>query len=573
MNIRRLTLVLLFLFVALALFGCRGRLLGPAHTPSPTPMPEPGIEVPVSGGGWQVTLTKAYTDTVLSSGYYPNRSTYTANEGYVFLLVDLHFRDFDPTKQMEISEDQVAIVETSGAIHTASGGGFTDRDLCADCTIKFTGVAGSFSGLRTTFVFTVDAATVGEPWELRFLDVPPIPFAVGETPTHGFTTEAAAIPAVLPPGCAVPTDLSSRADGLIAFQRFENAATVVGALSPTGGLVASCRDLSSGDVLAAPDGALLLQTQPLRGWPSLLLIEPGKKGNKVISLVRNSPALSMTFDSSGRYVIFRAQSLGQEGWSLFVYDRKSGQPTLVRETSWLEFSHLTNSRLLVTVYEKEQERRVGYIWDLASAGDAVDAKVPELVALPASVNPDSLTSDGAHVLQVRDAGSDRELVLSGLDGSAPVTVARSSDWSLSGGALSPDGKSLVIDQWTQSKSTLTLFNVASGDKQTLVQGCDWSYNHFSLDGRWVLVGCTVSSASDAGKRDSTVYVFDAVTGAQVQSVPGAADAYFSPDGSRIAYSMVEDARPVMYLISLPSGPAQSLGNGSLLGWPPAVSWH
>jgi hypothetical protein len=60
-----------------------------------TPTATPGIGVAVQGGGWEVIITNVHQETRLKAGIGFTEQSWTVNEGYVFLVVDVTFRQVD----------------------------------------------------------------------------------------------------------------------------------------------------------------------------------------------------------------------------------------------------------------------------------------------------------------------------------------------------------------------------------------------------------------------------------------------------------------------------------------------
>jgi len=176
---------LIFLF----LVGCN------ASTPTPTP----GIGVNVRGGGWEVKIAEAHQETELKVGSGFNEKSWTAKEGYAFLVVDVTFRQLDsssttpapvsdnpsetPTSSLfdtnSISTNQVALLDQEGTIVTSAGAIFANGqmgDVCGDCSVTlFTGEG----DLEVSLVFILKKDSIsGKVFKFQFREVPLIPFTV-----------------------------------------------------------------------------------------------------------------------------------------------------------------------------------------------------------------------------------------------------------------------------------------------------------------------------------------------------------------------------------------------------------
>jgi hypothetical protein len=146
-------------------------------TATPTPTPTPGMGVPVSDGVVELTVTYARLDSSVVSHFLLGE-TYTAKEGYTFLIVDATLRSLDPDQELLLSTEQFALVTEEGRIISASGGGWEDN-LCVGCVQTLTGPTG-WTQEEVTTVFVLRIEEAGQTYKLQFRELPLIPLVIEE---------------------------------------------------------------------------------------------------------------------------------------------------------------------------------------------------------------------------------------------------------------------------------------------------------------------------------------------------------------------------------------------------------
>ncbi len=169
-------------------------------TPTATPTPIPGVGVPVRGGGWEVKITKVHRETKLKVGSGFTERSWGVEQGYIFLVVDVIFRQLSsltPTPapaadnvsataipasfefESSVSSNQVALLGEDGTIITSAGAIFNDiqiGDICENCNVTLFTQTGH---LEVSIVFVVKKDAInGKTFKFQFREVPLIPFVV-----------------------------------------------------------------------------------------------------------------------------------------------------------------------------------------------------------------------------------------------------------------------------------------------------------------------------------------------------------------------------------------------------------
>jgi len=131
-----------------------------------------GIGVPVLSGGWEVTVKNARKANELKT-YIGD--TYTANPGYIFLIVDIMFRNLDNSERT-VSTKNIAIINPKSEIISARGSGDGTSFCGVDCDATNYFQAGSERAI--SFVFVLEKEAINQVFKLQFQDLPRIPFRV-----------------------------------------------------------------------------------------------------------------------------------------------------------------------------------------------------------------------------------------------------------------------------------------------------------------------------------------------------------------------------------------------------------
>lgn len=533
----------------------------PTFTPPPiTPTPQGGMGVPVASGMWQITIEGAREESSIESGFYPNRTTYTPKEGLTFLIVDLSVRTLEPGQTIAVSSMEVAIIGKDGDIHTAEGGGFSESNLCAACivTMSMTG-----EKLTASFVFVIPQDRINEQWKLQYKDAPSIPFSMNEKPPSAYVTEIGPFDDYLPSACnfsAAPKTIG--AEGILTFKSWENNGLTLETLLPGEASRAKlCSGLAYGDMQWTTDGAALLLLGPMQGWPSLSIVEPN---GQTIALVRNGRDIWATLDASGQFVLFTTYHLGEEQEKLYVYDRASRKTTLLQEGNWINVRLLDGGKLIVNVSPLSGDTAI-------YSGKVGDTALTPLT-LPDGAEFNNITADGAHVIFMGGSYPNQVLRLASLDGTESRDIQPIEGWGYNG-ILSLDGKHILFSRPDSDKEAV-LLNLETGEETSIVSNVESLRFAFSADSKWGLVFSTAdadSSASGSDEKKHTLHVVETGTGQTVHTLQNVESARFSPDGTRLAYTVTNaDGTVESFLLNLADGVSTSLGDGVLSGWWPFI---
>jgi hypothetical protein len=135
----------------------------------------PGIGVLAVSSKWGLTLTRVHLENMLSNqigGF--GGSTYTPKSGYTFLVLDMLLQNLDSSKELSVSSDMFAIINSTGQIATP--------DLVASgvpATDYYAGVSSistTSKELNMSIGFVITQTSVGQMYKLQFSSVPLIPF-------------------------------------------------------------------------------------------------------------------------------------------------------------------------------------------------------------------------------------------------------------------------------------------------------------------------------------------------------------------------------------------------------------
>lgn len=548
----------------------------PTTTPravvAPTATPAAGRGVPSAAGDWQITIENVHEEASIRFAL----QTYTPKDGYAFLVVDTDLRKLNPTRSTGIMSSAGVIEESSGITHTASGGGI-GAPMCVGC-ITFGVIAGSDEDSTTSFsfVFVLKKAELKKDWMFRFQDSLPVGFSLNDSATTRFKTEVRASPGALPDTCQLGALEPSGVTGRLTYWNLKDNRAMLGVKRVDGADMPDeliCTGLAGGKAQAAADGAILLQTIPPQGWPSLSLIEPD--GN-VTSLVKNGLEIEAAFDATARYILFTTRAIDKSGETLFVYDRSTKKSKVLQSGASVTFWLLGNERAVVTMYPGSGDRKS---WVMRTDGS--DLKP---LLLRKNVEPNHITADGDHVLY-RD---DHELVFTKLDGSDRKVIAEEgAKGCCISGVASSNNAFFLIDVPYTSTHKAEFYDLATAKRSTIISDVTDLQFHFSADNRWgvVLASVPTPDAKAANKKEkpedklaSLVSTGDTTRvlrligisdGKTVRELPDVVNAWFSPDSTELAYTIRKgDDTFEMFVLSLPDGSSRSVGSGKVTGWWP-----
>jgi Tol biopolymer transport system component len=543
--------------------------------------------IPISSGGWQISLDAVRTADSLEMGIYPNEATFTPNDGYAFLIIDMTIRSLDPTRAMDVSTDNVAILDANKTIHTADGGGWSDTYMCAGCSISLSRDVGAsetsviaivrsgdnasinFSSISSedpiSFMFVVSSEELDQEWQLQFQDIL-MPFTLGDKAVYPLTTEFTVQNASLPQECqANNIQLAQTKAGLVYQEWADNTLTTKLAFPDESTPIELCMGFAYSALQIAPDGGLILKAGPLRGWANLYVIEPD---GKVTSLVRNALAVNGNFVPDTKYIVFSVTQVGKEGEALYLYDREKGVTTLLYEGRWINHRIFPDGSLLVNGMPLETSERFEYM------GPVGADKLPVL-KLPDGTSSDDITPDGKYLLYTDFEGGTTHLSISNLDGSDKKEIL-SGDIPYGDTVLSPDGQYLLVPtQGTaDNMRQASLYNVAAGSSQSITPDSDDLEYSFSPDGKWVVAISTFNREENdkAKTQKQTLYLFSMDNKKVVKEIQGEiVNYFFSPDNAFLAYTTKnEDETLNMFVVNLADLGEQPLGQGILTGWSKSV---
>jgi Tol biopolymer transport system component len=447
--------------------------------------------------------------------------------------VEATFRNLDPLAQTTVSAEDVTVIGENGKRYDADDISEPPRE----------------------FVFSIEEEAINQDFELNFRDAPAIPFSIGQKANYVFATEIGAEPALLPHVCKVEDLPSVGKAGRLTFYQPEETGVILGYVGPDGSdLTQVCSGIAFGDLQLAGDGATLLLVTPQQGWPSLYLIEPE---GEIYPLVSNGLNIEARFDPSGRRVLFATERIGEIGRELYAFDRQTSSTHLVKEGHQITFNFLTDERLIIDYRETEDSDRQSYV------GPA-DGSTLDLLDIPEDIPGNrSVSADGQHLIYYElDSLFNLYLFISDLDGSNAQELVRP-DYLRVYSELSSDSQSVLIGigEGSEAGDKIELHNLASDKNWTIATSVDEADFGFSADGQW-------ASAVTITGRQRNLYIIHTTDG-NIRKVNGVVNAFFSPDSSQLAYTIQQtDGALEMFVTSLNSEDAQSLGPGVVTGWYP-----
>jgi hypothetical protein len=412
---KKLNVFLIWLLVCFFLGACRTPTPAPTNIPTSTPTPTPlptttpvaGLDVPTSGGRWQVTVDDARHETELTTGTFLDKTTYTPTKvGYTFLVVDFEFRSLDPVPQGGVPSQAIAVIGTDGQILTpiGIGGSFGNDYVCIEeCDYIL-------QPSNHHLAFLVKEELVNQPWKLQFPNISPIPLSVDEGTSHAFSTEISSEPGQLPPNCQLEGSPSLNEIEPLSYTYWtEDGLTLASTAVDGAEGTTLCSGVAFAELQRTGDGAALLRIDSLQGWSDLYAVEPD---GQVFVLVKNGLNINAEFDPTGRYLFFTTTKLDEaESQELHVFDRETFSIRLVKAGEWVQFRFLANDRLLITVQPINSENEQSYLGQL-------DASGLEPIDLPGSAYYFDIADDGEHLVYTElDDEVNDHLFIANLDGS------------------------------------------------------------------------------------------------------------------------------------------------------------
>ena len=580
---KKWTYVVLFLLLgSLFLLNCATVTEVFAPEPTPTSTPPAALGVPISKGSWQLTVEEVSTADSLKMGAgFGNATTFTPKEGYAFLVVAVRIRNLDPTRSLSITGKNMAIIDESGTIKTAEGGGWSDSNMCAGCVFSISQSVGSDTmsgwmvsdkmitfgqispGEPVRFVYIVRTGELEQEWKLQFQEIPPLTFKLGDKATYPLSSTVESATSRLPVECTAENIRAAQNDTGVLFQVWEEDHLVVKFAKPDGSAaVEVCKGYAFNKFTYADDGAILMTAGPLQGWTNLYLFEPG---GKIRILAQNSSSIQASFVPGTQYVIFKVTRIGEDNAEIYVLDRKEATETLLFEGKWANYRVFSNGYVLLTGMPLDDGERVQLFGPL-TAGEV------EPVTLPEDVNTESITDDGGHLLYTDYAGDKTRLYYSGIDGSDKKEIF-SGDLHYGAKFMSPDGQHLLISasgELNSEKVQAVVINVATSESTSIAPESDSVEYRFSPDGQWIVVISTFNreESDDAKTEKQIMYIYNVKEGKVVKEISGDIVNYlFSQDNAYLGYTLKnEDETLTISILQLSDMTESQPGNGILEGW-------
>jgi hypothetical protein len=581
--------VALFLTVAsLLVVNCGGGGAGifapePTTTPTlppPTPTPAPALGVPISKGGWQLTVEEVGTaDSLQMGSAFGNSTTFTPKEGYAFLVVKVRIRNLDPTRSISITQENMAIIDKDGSIKTADGGGWGDENMCVGCVFSISQSVGSnsmsgwmltqnnitFSGISPgatiRFAYVLRTEELDQEWKLQFQEIPPMTIQLGDKVSRPLSSRVESGASRLPDECAAENLQIAQTTSGIFFQAWEEDQLLVKFASPDGSQTLElCKGYAFNDLSISDDGAILLAAAPLQGWPNLYLLEPD---GRLLTLAQNVINVDAAFVPGTKYAIFKVVQIRKDNPEIYTVDRETGAEKLLFEGTWANYRVFSNGYVLVEGYALDDTGLVERFGPLTAE---------ELPPLPEGIASGNITKDGAHLLYTDYSGDKTILYYSAIDGSDKKELL-SGDIHYSDKYVSPDGQYLLMADEGKSdtdKVQAVVINTATSDTTAITPEVDSVEYLFSPDGQWVaaVTSFDPNESDEENVQEHILYVFNVTEGKVVKEIPGdIVNQIFSPDNAFLAYTLMNDDETLtISVIQLADVSETALGTGILEGW-------
>ena len=131
-----------------------------------------GLDIPISNGKWEVTITNAREENQL---FNSDGTRYTPNSGYTFVIIDTTFQNLDPSQETKISADTIAVIDNTGEIFKNIGSGFQNTYSIGGLNTYSNDQSNT---MKFNLVFSVKKANINDVFKFQFMDLPLIPFSV-----------------------------------------------------------------------------------------------------------------------------------------------------------------------------------------------------------------------------------------------------------------------------------------------------------------------------------------------------------------------------------------------------------
>ncbi|MCB9451167.1 MAG: hypothetical protein H6672_06990 [Anaerolineaceae bacterium] len=526
-----------------------------AQDPGLTPTPASGVGVPFTNSGWRITLDAEITDSIRRTTYaFANGSlhvsvqTTSAPSGKTFLVVNPTFTTLGGINTRPISSSDVYLTDEQ------------NRRYSPD----------ELSNPPGEFDFLIPNDFTQGTFTFHFRDVEPFAFSAANINPIEYDTVIGADEGNLPSTCDLLT-LPQNASGQLVTLGAGVEAFSIGYIGGDNfDAHTACDDVAFGTLTFAGDGAALLHLWPALGWESLYLIED----QKVIPLVHNGIGITADFGPTGQWVYFTAGSIGKAETELYVYQRDTDTLNLLQHGKSVSFQILTDGRLVTDFQETSDDDRQLYI----GSPDGSDLAVVDTFEDVSSNR--QLTNTGRRLIYVKyNPSSDfstvsQELIISDFNGRNARTLADTSGslTRLEVGLdyqLAPNDKSILIDIAREPSPgqaivrRLVWINLATFEQTEILSGYDNAVFNFSIDSRTAYIRVTTNG-------QNKLLILDAKEGTVLNELDDTLNAFFSPDGTSIAYTKQADSGLEIHVFSL-SDEADSLaGSGLLTGWYPHI---
>lgn len=551
----------------------------PTQTPAPTdtaaPTATPEIEarlgVPVANGRWQVVLRNADNPGQVTQ----ESDSWTPVTGRQYVTVEGHFRSLRYTDILVRSVE--GAIWNGGSQEAANGIG-AGKEYCADC--YGLAILNDEHGGELGYLFNVRNAWQVDDLEFAYMNLPHIRLIDAEWKP---TTRVPAVDEGLAPPEWPEAPVLPEA-GRLTYVQWKKSVAALWAVDGDGQNAQPLQadDMAYGWAKYSTDGRhALILTQPEIGWVDLYLASPD--GGLTYPLALDAEWADAGFKADGKSLYFSVLPVDGEGMRLYIGNADGTGIAQVFEEARMSPRPSAGGELALVAADEE-----AHPWLLARGSDDeirswnVDYLPTTSIYAVGAANdkPERFTQKA----QVTGAYPGRSiwLVASGTTGAAELSLWNREKGTISTlrsggtggwGCVSPDdrfvatGMNVYVGDASEQRYELVASDRLGAARRILTDvkltngfyGCQ-----FSADGQHLLI----RAALDKGQEEEasvTLFILD-TDGNLLEQIENVEAARFSPDGTRIAYTVADGDDYTLYVANPDGGASKEIGAGLLIDW-------
>ncbi len=549
----------------------------PTYTPTPTPTctPTPQVQaqigVPVASGDWQVIVRKISQPAQVKKG----TRTWTPKSDYQFVLVHGHFRNFSGNDITLAHNDGVLWVPGGEKLPAAGVG--IGATHCASCRVtaflteKYTG--------PLEYLFNPKKSWQLDASSFAFLNLPTIELSDAAWRPE---TQIPPLEGSPPPDWTAAAKLP--ASGRLTFARGHERNNVT--LWAVDGDGQNETQIQAGDIAygwakySADGQRALILTQPEIGWMSLYLASPD--GVTTYPLVLNAEWIEADFSLDGQHLFFSVIPIDSDLTDLYVATIDGQDVRHVASDGVFSLYPGNTGEMAAATIEYEESPFIFAImkdnkWEMWTGGTApkeslylVSADGQDVKSMLHNVKDIKVYPGDRLWMVAEDVGEKDNISLWNIDTNKDTLVrndgsggwgcvAADDSWLLTSMNVKGENKKLTqrvtlvsTDNLDAPKEILTDIELGTG-----FMGCQFSRTGQRI---WVIIKVKEGKGSVP-----VLFVLDA-EGNVLFEEKSVQTAKFSPDGTRLAYSVSSGASYTLHLANADGSDSQRVGSGLLIDW-------